>query len=138
MTDLLTPRRRELVARMAGLGPTIAERSHRYDREASFPHENFDDFREAGLLGLCIPEEYGGMGADFAAYALVSEELGRHCGSTALTFNMHTATMLLTGQIADDLDMNQGGGCGKGGQSPLAVSNGSPHMRILNCLVGGA
>lgn len=105
MTDLLTPRRRELVARMAGLGPTIAERSHRYDREASFPYENFDDFREAGLLGLCIPEEYGGMGADFAAYALVSEELGRHCGSTALTFNMHTATMLLTGQIADDLDM---------------------------------
>ena len=40
--------------------------------------------------------------------------------------------------VANDLDMNQGGGCGKGGQSPLAVSNGSPHMRILNCLVGGA
>jgi len=33
--------------------------------------------------------------------------------------------------------MNQGGGCGKGGQSPLPVSNGSPHIRIQNCLVGG-
>jgi TldD protein len=33
--------------------------------------------------------------------------------------------------------MNQGGGCGKAGQSPLPVSNGSPHIRIQNCLVGG-
>ena len=40
--------------------------------------------------------------------------------------------------VADDLDMNQGGGCGKGGQSPLPVSNGSPHIRIQKCLVGGA
>lgn len=39
--------------------------------------------------------------------------------------------------IGNDLDMNQGGGCGKGGQSPLPVSNGSPHIRINNCLVGG-
>ncbi len=40
--------------------------------------------------------------------------------------------------VANDLDMNQGGGCGKGGQSPLPVSNGSPHIRIQHCLVGGA
>jgi TldD protein len=39
--------------------------------------------------------------------------------------------------IGNDLDMNQGGGCGKGGQSPLPVSNGSPHIRIRKCLVGG-
>jgi len=39
--------------------------------------------------------------------------------------------------IGSDLDMNQGGGCGKGGQSPLPVSNGSPHIRIQKCLVGG-
>ena len=40
--------------------------------------------------------------------------------------------------VADDLGMNQGGGCGKAGQGPLPVSNGSPHIRIQNCLVGGA
>ena len=40
--------------------------------------------------------------------------------------------------VGNDLDMNQGGGCGKGGQSPLPVSNGSPHIRIAKCLVGGA
>ncbi len=39
--------------------------------------------------------------------------------------------------IGNDLDMNEGGGCGKGGQMPLPVSNGSPHIRIQNCLVGG-
>jgi len=39
--------------------------------------------------------------------------------------------------IGNDLSMNQGGGCGKGGQSPLPVSNGSPHIRIRKCLVGG-
>ncbi len=39
--------------------------------------------------------------------------------------------------IGNDLDMNQGGGCGKGGQMPLPVSNGSPHIRIRRCLVGG-
>ena len=39
--------------------------------------------------------------------------------------------------IGDDLTMNQGGGCGKGGQMPLPVSNGSPHIRISRCLVGG-
>ena len=40
--------------------------------------------------------------------------------------------------IGNDLQMNQGGGCGKGGQSPLPVSNGSPHIRIRRCLVGGS
>ena len=40
--------------------------------------------------------------------------------------------------IGNDLQMNQGGGCGKREQSPLPVSNGSPHIRIRSCLVGGS
>jgi TldD protein len=46
-------------------------------------------------------------------------------------------TMKNIDAIGNDLAMNQGGGCGKGGQAPLAVSNGSPHIRIRQCLVGG-
>jgi len=46
-------------------------------------------------------------------------------------------TLMNIDAIGNDLEMNQGGGCGKGGQSPLPVSNGSPHIRIQNCLVGG-
>ena len=40
--------------------------------------------------------------------------------------------------ISRDLEFCQGGGCGKGEQYPLPVSNGSPHIRIENCLVAGA
>jgi TldD protein len=40
--------------------------------------------------------------------------------------------------IGNDLQMNQGGGCGKREQSPLPVSNGSPHLRVRSCLVGGS
>ena len=106
MTEAIhTPERLGLVERMASLGPRFAERSEAHDRDATFPTENWADLRDAGLLGLCIPVADGGLGGDFVAYALVAEELGRHCATTALTFNMHTATTILVGQIADDLDL---------------------------------
>ncbi|MEM9561770.1 MAG: acyl-CoA dehydrogenase family protein [Actinomycetota bacterium] len=98
----------ELVGRIRELGPAMVERADRYDREASFPDENFADLRDAGFLGLCIPRGDGGLGADFTTYARVAEELGRHCGSTALAFNMHTATTLLAGQISDELHLDDG------------------------------
>jgi alkylation response protein AidB-like acyl-CoA dehydrogenase len=97
---------RRLVALAATLGAEkFAPRAERYDREASFPTENYRDLRDAGLLALCIPEAQGGQGADYRTYCLVSAELGRHCGSTALTFNMHVCSTLWTGALADDLDM---------------------------------
>ena len=104
-TGILTPQRAGLVERMASLGVRFAQRAKAHDRDATFPTQNWADMRDAGLLGLCIPEAEGGLGGDFVAYALVAEELGRHCATTALTFNMHTATTILVGQIADDLDL---------------------------------
>jgi len=103
----MTLSRDALVDTVAALGPAMDERAFTYDREASFPWENFHDFRDRGLLGLCIPHRYGGLGAELADYVRVSEEIGRHCGATALTFNMHVATMLWTGSIADLLDMTE-------------------------------
>jgi TldD protein len=52
-----------------------------------------------------------------------------------LTGNLFT-TLENIDAIGADLDFNQGGGCGKGGQMPLPVSNGSPHIRIQDCVVG--
>ena len=101
----LTPLQRELVARMAALGPAFAARAERYDREASFPFENYDDLRAAGLLGICVPTAHGGLGADFTTYVIVAAEMGRWCGATALTFNMHVTSCLWAGEIADALDM---------------------------------
>jgi TldD protein len=44
-------------------------------------------------------------------------------------------TLMNIDAVAKDLAFNQGGGCGKGGQMPLPVSNGSPHIRIIRCVV---
>ncbi len=102
----LTAKQRHLIDLAGTLGrEKFAPRATRYDAEASFPFENYDDMRDAGLLGLCVPESHGGLGADFATYCLVSAELGRHCGSTALTYNMHACSMLWSGSMTDDLDM---------------------------------
>lgn len=105
MTEIKTPERMAIVERMAELGPLFAKRADAIDREAAFPYENWDDLKNAGLLGIVIPEEHGGLGGDFVAYALASEELARHCASTALTFNMHVATTLLVGEVAGSLSL---------------------------------
>jgi alkylation response protein AidB-like acyl-CoA dehydrogenase len=103
----LTGKQRELIALAESLGPRFAARAERYDREASFPFENFAELREAGLLALCVPEKFGGRGADLRTYALVSATLGKYCGATALTFNMHACSMLWPGALSDDLDMTR-------------------------------
>ena len=105
--DILTAQQRDLIALAAELGrDKFAQRAARWDREASFPFDNYRDLREAGLLGICVPRAYGGMGADFATYVMVAAELGRHCGSTALSFNMHVSSTMWSGFIADTLDMS--------------------------------
>ena len=101
----LTAKQKHLLELAESLGPGFAKRADRYDREASFPHENYAELREAGLLGVCVPERFGGRGADLKTYSLVSATLGRYCGSTALTFNMHACSTLWPGLLADDLDM---------------------------------
>jgi len=101
----LTEKQRELISLAESLGPAFAARAGRYDREASFPFENYAELKAAGLLGLCVPERYGGRGADLRTYSLVSATLGKYCGATALTFNMHACSTLWPGALADDLEM---------------------------------
>lgn len=97
----------ELIGRARELGrDKFLARAARYDEQGLFPTENYQDLREAGFLGLTIPARFGGIGADFATYAKVSAELGSWCGATALTFNMHTSSMLWSGLLADDLPMS--------------------------------
>lgn len=86
----------------------IAPRAEKYDREATFPTENYRDMHAAGLMGVCVPEEHGGHGADLLTYAMTAAEIGRYCGSTALTWNMHVCSCLWSGALTDDLDMDTG------------------------------
>jgi TldD protein len=71
------------------------------------------------------------------AYMIRNGKLAEMLRPVVLTGNVFT-TLNNIDAIGNDLDMNQGGGCGKGGQMPLPVSNGSPHIRIRQCLVGGS
>src|SRR5947209_13754065 len=59
-----------------------------------------------GWLAICIPREEGGLGASFRTYCLAAAELGRYCGATALSWNMHVCSTLWTGALADDLEMS--------------------------------
>jgi alkylation response protein AidB-like acyl-CoA dehydrogenase len=103
----LDPRQQELVELVRTLGQErFAPRAAKHDLEASFPFDNYADLRDAGLLGLTIPARYGGLGADYRTYCIVSAELGRWCGATALTLNMHACSMLWPSQMADDLPMS--------------------------------
>jgi alkylation response protein AidB-like acyl-CoA dehydrogenase len=79
-----------------------------HDRDATFPIENFHDMHQEGLLAICVPREAGGAGASFRTYCLAAAELGRYCGATALSWNMHVSSTLWTGSLADDLDMTAG------------------------------
>jgi len=81
-----------LISLCTDLAKKFAPRAAKYDREASFPVENYDDLKAAGLLGIMVPKEKGGMGADFLTYTKALEQLAMGDASTALTFNMHNIT----------------------------------------------
>lgn len=103
----------------------------------------FDDLISDIKLGVYCGNWYGGMTS--------MEQFTFSAGEAHMIRNGRIAELvrpvLLSGNvfvtlknldaIGNDLDINQGGGCGKSGQSPLPVSNGSPHIRLKRCLVGG-
>jgi len=60
------------------------------DRERRFPAENLKALANAGLMGLLVPARHGGSGGTLASLALVSEQLGWGCASTAMCFLMHS------------------------------------------------
>ncbi len=80
---------REMVREFAAneVEPLAAELDH----EARFPSEIIEKMAELGLMGIPIPEEYGGAGMDFVAYITAVYELGKVCASTAITMAAHTS-----------------------------------------------
>ena len=66
-----------------------------WDREHHFPRELFAKLAELGLMGVCVPEEYGGAGADFLSYVLVLEELSRGDAGVGVTVAVHTSAVTL-------------------------------------------
>jgi short/branched chain acyl-CoA dehydrogenase len=69
----------------------IKPRAEEMDRTAAFPYDIVRKMGELGLLGLPFPEEYGGAGADFLAYCIALEEIGRGDAAVGITMEAHTS-----------------------------------------------
>jgi alkylation response protein AidB-like acyl-CoA dehydrogenase len=75
----------------------VSPHAKKWDEEERFPKEIIPKLAELGLLGIRIPEEYGGSGMDVTSYAICVEEIARADGSLALTVASHNG--LGTGHI---------------------------------------
>jgi alkylation response protein AidB-like acyl-CoA dehydrogenase len=73
----------------------IAPHAAAWDREHHFPRELFAELGELGLMGVCVPAEQGGAGADFLAYIQVLEELSRADAGVGVTVAVHTSACTL-------------------------------------------
>jgi alkylation response protein AidB-like acyl-CoA dehydrogenase len=69
------------------IAPGAAER----DETGQFPLDIIRKMADMGLMGLPVEEKYGGAGADYVSYCLVTEEISRACASTGLTYDAHIA-----------------------------------------------
>jgi len=120
--------------------PPIVRMTNTYIEPGS---ASFDDMIADIKEGVYVKNWYGGQTSmemfTFSAgetYMIRNGKIAETLRPVVLTGNVFS-TLENIDAIGNDLDMNQGGGCGKGAQSPLPVSNGSPHIRIRHCLVGG-
>ncbi len=92
----LTPEQREIQELARGFAAReIEPNAAEWDREHRFPRDVFARLAELGLMGTCIPEEYGGAGADFLSYILVLEELSRADAGVGVTVAVHTSAVTL-------------------------------------------
>ena len=74
----------------------IAPKAQMNDRECKFDQDIANKIFKEGFLGCPIPEEYGGLGLDYVAYGLMTEEVNRVCSSTRTLFSVQTSLVALT------------------------------------------
>jgi alkylation response protein AidB-like acyl-CoA dehydrogenase len=92
----LTAEQREIQAMAREFGAAeIEPHAAAWDRAHAFPRELLGRLAEVGLLGVCVPEAYGGAGADFLSYVLVLEELSRADAGVGVTVAVHTSACTL-------------------------------------------
>jgi alkylation response protein AidB-like acyl-CoA dehydrogenase len=87
---------REIAARE--IAPHIAG----WDREHTFPRALYTKLNAAGLMGLLVPEAYGGSAADYVSYALMIEEVARVDAGTATTLSVHSMICNAIAKLGND------------------------------------
>jgi alkylation response protein AidB-like acyl-CoA dehydrogenase len=73
----------------------IAPFASQWDRDHTFPRELYSEMGALGLMGICVPEAYGGAGADYLSYVLVMEELSRADAGVGVTLAVHLGAGML-------------------------------------------
>ncbi|HYY64337.1 MAG TPA: acyl-CoA dehydrogenase family protein [Gaiellaceae bacterium] len=92
----MNPEQREIQTLARDFGAErIQPHAAEWDRDHLFPRELYGELAELGLMGVCVPEEYGGAGADFLSYVLVLEELSRADAGVGVTVAVHTSAVTL-------------------------------------------
>jgi alkylation response protein AidB-like acyl-CoA dehydrogenase len=92
----LSPEQREIQALAREFAAAeIEPHAATWDREHTFPRDVFAKLAELGLMGTCVPDEYGGAGSDFLSYILVLEELSRADAGVGVTVGVHTSAVTL-------------------------------------------
>ena len=98
----LTPDQREIQALAREVAQAeIEPHAAQWDREPRFPRELYPRLAELGLMGVCVPDELGGAGADFVSYILVLEELSRADAGVGVTVAVALAMVVLGESVYD-------------------------------------
>jgi len=97
---------------IADLAAEIAQREiapfiTQWDRDHVFPRDVYTKLTKAGIMGILVPEEHGGAGADYVSYALAIEELARVDAGTAVTVSVHSMIESAIMRLGDDAQKKQ-------------------------------
>jgi alkylation response protein AidB-like acyl-CoA dehydrogenase len=99
----LTDEQRQIASLAAEIASgEIAPHIVRWDREHTFPRELYTKLNDAGIMGIIVPEAYGGVGADYVSYALAIEELARVDAGTAVTVSVHSMICAAVLKLGND------------------------------------
>jgi alkylation response protein AidB-like acyl-CoA dehydrogenase len=92
----LTDEQREVRAMVRDFADRrIAPNAAEWDRGHVFDRSLYTELAELGLMGVCVPAEYGGAGMDFLSYVLAVEELSRADAGVGVTLAVHTSASTL-------------------------------------------
>ena len=86
----------------------IAPHVAQWDREHAFPARLYGKLTDAGIMGIIVPEEYGGAGADYVSYALAIEELARVDAGAAVTVSVHSMICAAILKLGNDAQKRAG------------------------------
>ncbi|MGD0969045.1 MAG: acyl-CoA dehydrogenase family protein [Candidatus Aquilonibacter sp.] len=99
----LTDEQRQIAALAAEIAQReIAPNIARWDREHHFPRELFTTLNTAGIMGIVVPEAYGGVDAGYVAYALAVEEVARVDAGSATTLSVHSMIASVIARLGNE------------------------------------